>query len=107
MNQAPSRIYIVSPWPRWQAALAAGEFTTPALESEGFIHAATRAQLPGVLARHFDGQADLLLLEIDPSLLGDALRYDASARDGELFPHIYGAVPIAAVLSVASVNDRH
>ena len=83
--KAPDRIYIVSPRERWVRAQVAGEFTTPSLATEGFIHAATRTQVAGVLQRHFAGQSDLLLLEIDATALGDALRYEASPRSGELF----------------------
>lgn len=97
---AVARIYIVSPRDRWEAAQRAGEFVTPSLASEGFIHAATREQVPGVLQRHFSGQVDLLLLEVDAAKLGDSLRYEASPRSGELFPHIRSALPLAAVLSI-------
>ncbi len=100
---APDRIYIVSPRERWVRAQVVGEFTTPSLASEGFIHAATQAQVSGVLQRHYAGQSDLLLLEIDAAALGDALRYEASPRSGELFPHIYSALPLAVVLSMKSI----
>ena len=102
---APDRIYIVSPRERWVRAQVAGEFTTPSLATEGFIHAATRTQVAGVLQRHFAGQSDLLLLEIDATALGDALRYEASPRSGELFPHIYSALSMTAVLAVVEVSE--
>ena len=105
--KAPDRIYIVSPRERWVRAQVAGEFTTPSLATEGFIHAATRTQVAGVLQRHFAGQSDLLLLEIDATALGDALRYEASPRSGELFPHIYSALPLAAVLAIDVISDSH
>lgn len=105
MNQ-PQHIFIVTPRERWQAAQQAGEFVTPSLAGEGFIHAATREQLAGVLERHFPGQTDLLLLEIDAALVG-ALRYEASPRSGELFPHIFSALPLVAVLSVEAITDIH
>lgn len=103
---APARIYIVSPRERWARAQLAGEFVTPALATEGFIHAATREQVSGVLQRHYAGQSDLLLMEIDAVALGDALRYEASPRSGELFPHVYSALPLAAVLSAESITDN-
>ena len=106
MSRSPDRIYIVSPHARWLAAQAAGEFSTPALETEGFIHAATHEQVAGVLARHFAGQAGLLLLEIDASTVADALRYEKSPRSDELFPHIYSSVPMAAVLSIQPIVQK-
>jgi len=104
---APDRIYIVSPRERWVRAQIVGEFITPALASEGFIHAATHEQVAGVLQRHYAGQVDLLLLEIDVAALGNALRYEASPRSGELYPHIYSALPLAAVLAIDVISDSH
>ena len=59
------------------------------------------------MQRHYAGQSDLLLLEIDAATLGDALRYEASPRSGELFPHIYSALPLTAVLLVDAITDSH
>jgi uncharacterized protein (DUF952 family) len=50
-------------------------------------------------ARHRAGQPDLLLLAVDPGKLGEALRWEKSRR-GELFPHLYGPLPLDAVLRV-------
>ncbi len=47
-------------------------------------------------ARHFAGQEDLLLVAVDEPGLGDALRYEPS-RGGDLFPHLYAPLPLAAV----------
>lgn len=100
-----SRIFVVLPRSRWPAALSAGELRTPALLEEGFIHAATREQLAGVLARHFAGQQELLLVEIDADALSSILRWTPSARDGECFPHVHGPVPMSAVVSIESILD--
>jgi uncharacterized protein (DUF952 family) len=48
-------------------------------------------------AKHFSGQADLLLVAVDAARLGAALRYEAS-RGGALFPHLYGPLDLAAVV---------
>ena len=50
-------------------------------------------------ARHFAGESDLLLVEVDGDALGDALRHEPS-RGGDLFPHLYGPLPLAVVRSV-------
>ena len=47
-------------------------------------------------ARHFAGQENLLLVAVDESGLGDALRYEPS-RGGDLFPHLYAPLPLTAV----------
>ena len=37
-----------------------------------------------------------LLLEVDSAALGEALKWEP-ARGGELFPHLYGPLPVSAV----------
>ena len=81
----------------WEAARARGTYSGSSQdEADGFIHFSTAGQLPESARRHRAGQAGLVLLAADPALLGDALRWEASRR-GILFPHVYGAMPVAAV----------
>lgn len=68
----------------------------PADLADGYIHLSTAAQLPGTLARHFTGQADLLIAAINLRALGPALRWEA-ARDGALFPHVYAKLKLGSV----------
>lgn len=84
----------------WKAAEVCGVFTgSDADRRDGFIHLSNAAQLERTARTHFPGQAGLLLVAIDATRLGDALIYEAS-RGGGRFPHLYGALPMAAVLSV-------
>lgn len=84
----------------WQAAEQSGVFAgSPVDLTDGFIHFSTAAQVEETAARHFAGQSDLLLVAVDPGRLGDALRWEPS-RGGDLFPHLYGPLPLDAVLSV-------
>ncbi|MBI1186504.1 MAG: DUF952 domain-containing protein [Alphaproteobacteria bacterium] len=69
---------------------------------DGFIHLSTAAQVEGTLARHFAGEQGLLLIAVDARALGAALRWEAS-RDGALFPHLYGPLPLSAVRSVRAL----
>ena len=46
-----------------------------------------------------DGDLDeLTVLMIDPARLEDPVRFEAAPGSDELFPHLYGALPLAAVL---------
>lgn len=72
---------------------------------DGFVHFSTAAQLPGTLARHYSGQADLKLIAVDADRLGAALRFEAS-RGGELFPHLYGDLDLGAVTGVHDIALR-
>ncbi|MEA3536232.1 DUF952 domain-containing protein [Rhizobium sp. CC-YZS058] len=92
-------VYKILPAPMWAAAREAGLFTgAPVDEADGFIHFSTADQVQETARRHFAGQDDLMLLAIDGDALGEALVYEPS-RGGALFPHLYGPMPVSAVLS--------
>jgi uncharacterized protein (DUF952 family) len=88
------RIYKILPRADWRAAQGAGRFEGSAVDhADGFIHFSTAAQAQETARRHFAGQADLVVLEIEADDLGAALKWEPS-RGGDLFPHLYG--PLAA-----------
>lgn len=73
----------------WAEAEAAGVFAgAPVDLADGFIHFSAAAQVAETAAKHFAGQADLLLVAVETALLGDALKWEVS-RGGALFPHLY------------------
>ena len=86
---------------RWRELRAAGarEHRPPSLAAEGFVHLSYRHQLRGTLDAHFRGVGALVLLELDPAVLGQALVVEAS-RGGEPFPHLYGPLDLGAVRAV-------
>ena len=67
--------------------------------ADGYIHLSTAEQLEGTIAKHFAGQTDLMIAEVDLIGLGDAIRWE-EARGGELFPHIYAELPMHAVVGL-------
>jgi uncharacterized protein (DUF952 family) len=76
----------------WEAAVASGAYAGSTQDkADGFIHFSTAEQIVESARRHRAGQAGLLLLAIDPALLGDRLKWEPS-RSGALFPHVYGAI---------------
>ena len=86
----------------WNEAEAAGTFTGSAVDArDGYIHFSTAAQLEETARRHFAGQLDLVLVEVDAAALGEALRWEPS-RDGALFPHLYAPLPLSAVRGVTA-----
>ncbi|MGQ3212299.1 DUF952 domain-containing protein [Shinella sp.] len=91
-------IYKIVPASLWQKAREAGFFEGAAIDlTDGFIHFSTAPQAKETAARHFAGQNDLLLVAVDGESLGEKLVYETS-RGGDLFPHLYGALPLSAVL---------
>ncbi len=96
-------IYKVVSRSMWEEAEAAGVFRGAPIDvQDGFIHFSAANQVVETVAKHFAGQTDLLLVEVDATRLGKALRWEVS-RGGELFPHLYGDMPIDAVLAVAEL----
>ena len=97
---AQALIYHMCRAEEWQAARNVGFYAGSSQDAaDGFIHFSTAAQVMESAARHRAGQSDLLLLAVDPAALGAALRWESS-RGGQLFPHLYGALPCAAVRRV-------
>lgn len=98
----PTIIYHLAFRDDWEAGLAAGEYCVPSLAEEGFIHASgDEAQTLRVAARLFAGSTDLLVLDVDTVLLGEGSPVIREpARSGEIYPHIYGPIALAAVVRI-------
>ncbi|MGH6983667.1 MAG: DUF952 domain-containing protein [Stellaceae bacterium] len=87
-----SLVYKIVPADLWRAAERDGIFRgAPVDIGDGYIHLSTAAQVRETAARHFSGQADLLLVAYDGAGLGPALKWEPS-RGGALFPHLYGTL---------------
>ncbi|MCX4964744.1 DUF952 domain-containing protein [Streptomyces sp. NBC_00654] len=91
--------------PLWEAARGKGRYEMSTrgrtLGEEGFIHCSLPHQLAGV-AQMLYGADDqgLVVLVIDPGRLTDPVRYEAVKPGGEKFPHLYGPLPVDAVVEV-------
>jgi uncharacterized protein (DUF952 family) len=87
----------------WAAARQAGSYTADSLPADGFIHCSdlSTVLLPAnAVAR---GRADLVLLEIDEIRLAARPRRepgDPTDPGSLLFPHVYGPIPVEAVVAV-------
>ena len=67
--------------------------------ADGYIHLSAADQLHGTLTKHFAGQSRLVIAEVDLGALGETVIWEVSRGDA-LFPHIYGPLPMAAVVGV-------
>ena len=97
------------------AALRDGEYRAPSLATEGFIHMSQLHQVRGVVERYYAEQTDLVVLVVDPALVRAPVRAEppsslrrspgsAPPDASELFPHIYGRLPMEAVVTVGTVE---
>lgn len=84
----------------WEVALARGSYRPPGFEREGFIHGSKAHQVAPVADRLFRGAEGLLLLRIDPAAFPGEIRDEDLYGEGEEFPHLYGELPLEAVVEV-------
>jgi glutathione S-transferase len=125
--RSPSWIYHLALTEEWQAAQRQGSYRRStrglSLEQVGFIHASRADQLAATYRRFYGDAGPVTLLTIDPQRLTAPLRYEPAPQGGgdagsvgivmaggkesaeggekgsELFPHIYGPLPLEAVLN--------
>ena len=95
----PTTAFKILTGEQWNQFQADGIFHgAPVDLADGYIHLSTSDQIQGTLDKHFAGQTDLVIAEVDLALLEGMIRWEVSRR-GALFPHIYGALPMSAIIS--------
>lgn len=99
-------IFHLTTYPAWQKAQVEGVYSTPSLLTEGFIHFSTQAQLIATANRYYPGRFDLWVLTIQEANLTAPLVYEDSTGRGEQFPHLYGSLNLAAVVTAQPFMPR-
>jgi uncharacterized protein (DUF952 family) len=95
----------------WQSAFETGEYRWSTrgqtLDAVGFIHCSTTVQIEATANRFYGDLSHLVLLTIDPVAVPSEVLWEPPAPGvDELFPHIYGPLPIAAV-NMTTMWTRH
>jgi|SRR5690349_7710106 len=100
-------IFHVTTQAEWEAADAVGSYRMSTkgatLDEVGFIHASSAEQLPVVASFLYAGSREpLVVLELDDDgIRASGIRIPwEDGGNGELFPHIYGAIDPRFVVSV-------
>jgi uncharacterized protein (DUF952 family) len=93
-------IYHITTAEAAEAAQKSGEYAPEGFALEGFIPCSYAHQIQGVLQRRFQGRTNLVLLEIEPSRLPCPLVDENLEGGTELFPHIYGRLPMSTVVGI-------
>ena len=103
--RSPRWLYHLALEEDWQQARNAGVYSRStrgkSLQEVGFVHASWSHQVEPTWQRFYGDGPELRLLVIDPSRLeaaGIPLREEPAPGSGERFPHLYGVLPIGAVL---------
>ena len=98
-----SLVYKLLDGAAWRAAQAAGAFDGSEVDHrDGYIHFSAGDQVQETARRYFQGADGLMLVSVDAEALGSALKWEPS-RGGALFPHLYGALPMTAVVAARPV----
>lgn len=99
--RSPQWLYHLALADEWRTAKACGEYRRStrglSLEQVGFIHASGAHQVEATFRRFYADAEAVLLLTLDPGRLDAPLRWEATPPSDELFPHIYGPLPVGAV----------
>ena len=101
--QNPAFVYKIASCAVFDASAAVGTFAGMPIDlKDGYVHFSAAAQLAETLRLHFAGQGDLVVFSVRSHDLGTGLRWEPS-RGGQLFPHLYGALPMSAVAERANI----
>jgi len=88
----------------WADAQRAGQRVPDGFAADGFVHLSTPEQVHLPANRLFAGRRDLVLLRLDPGRLDAEVRWEPGVPSDPAsmrFPHLYGPLPVAAVVEVA------
>ena len=94
-------IYKICTQALWEETQRTGVFPGMPIDiADGYVHFSTAEQQAETARKYFAGQTGLVLLTVDAEALGAALRFEPSSsrtRPGD-FPHLYGPLPLSAIL---------
>ncbi len=103
-SNLPATAFKILTSEQWAQFAADGVFQGAPIDiTDGYIHMSTADQVGETIRKHFAGQTELVIAEVDLALLGDAVKWEVS-RGGELFPHLYSSLQWSAVIITI---DRH
>ncbi|MEA5532526.1 DUF952 domain-containing protein [Crocosphaera sp. XPORK-15E] len=110
-------IYHITTIGDWEKAQKLGEYLTPSLEKEGFIHCSTIDQVMTIANSFYRDYNELIILKINPNQLSSTIQWEAPIHpntnlahnidNNEKFPHVYGTINLDAVVEIITLNKNH
>jgi uncharacterized protein (DUF952 family) len=96
------KILLPAEWVQFEAD---GRFDgSPFDRTSGYVHLSTREQVVSTAERRFADAGPLVVVAVDPDAFGELLRWEMMPNGGP-YPHLYGWLPIDAVVAVYHVAE--
>lgn len=86
----------------YQSQTIDGIYMPPSLEKEGFIHLSPVELVARVANTIIPGRTGFILLEVDTARVPHRIVWENLEGGTDLFPHIYGPLPIDAIVATHS-----
>jgi glutathione S-transferase len=103
-----TRIYHLALGDEWRQARGEGSYRRStlgrSLDEEGFIHCSFADQVQGTADLFYAGHNDVVLLEVDPARVRSEMRVENLDGGEVMFPHLYGPLPVDAVVRATQVE---
>ena len=102
-----ARVFHVALPDDWVTAQRCGEYTMSTrgrtLAEEGFIHCSFPDQVEGIANRYYADVDELVVLTLDPSLLGSEIVVEEPFPGApQRYPHVYAPIPVSAVVDATA-----
>jgi uncharacterized protein (DUF952 family) len=105
---APALLFHLALREEWEQSVAAGgpyarSTFGKSLAEVGFVHCCLASQVQAVADAFYRGREDVVMMVVDPSRLAAPLLFEEAPGTGQAFPHVYGPLPLSAVLAAVAV----
>ncbi len=100
-------IYHITTQNDWSKALKTGEYQADSLKNEGFIHCSTIDQVLTIANAFYKDVEGVIIIEIDENEINSEIKYENLEGGSELFPHIYGIIPVKSVTRIIGGKIDH
>lgn len=93
--------HIITP-EAWERALLEEQYRPSSLKTEGFIHFSTEDQVLESARIHLGMHSELVVLRVVLKHIKHNVKWE-EGREGMLFPHLYGKLPLESVENTKSI----
>ena len=105
------RVFHITEPDVWSTATSTGAFSGStrgaSLDEVGFVHCSFADQVERVAGYVYgEDDVDLLLLEIETDAVPAEVRVENLEGGDECFPHVYGPIPVQAVVAVRQIREK-